>query len=336
VTSIQEYECTFGDIQTDIPLSVAVHQYFANGGQVAVIVRVERSEVANPRMRAAQEGLWAFDKTEPINLLCIPPSAPGVDVTKKTWKGALKYCRVRGIFLIIDPPSNWKTIKDVTVGIEDWGIRDGNAALYFPYLMLSNLNRKLANYLIVPSGAVAGIIVRTDLNHGVWKAPAGTSADFDGSPVLSVVLNEEEIGELNQLGINSLRELPNIGTVIWGARTLAGHAIFDSEWEYISVRRTALFIERSLDRGLQWVVFEPNDEPLWTQIRTQVEVFLSALFRNGAFAGRTQDVAYFVKCDTTTTTIADINDGNLNLLVGFAPLKPAEFIIIKLQFQMNQ
>jgi phage tail sheath protein FI len=133
------------------------------------------------------------------------------------------------------------------------------------------------------------------------------------------------------MGINCLRTLPVYGNVVWGSRTLHGQNDRGSEWKYVPVRRMALFLEESLYRGTQWVVFEPNDEPLWAQIRLNIGAFLQGLFRQGAFQGRTPREAYFVKCDRETTTQADINLGIVNILIGFAPLKPAEFVVIKIQ-----
>jgi hypothetical protein len=177
---------------------------------------------------------------------------------------------------------------------------------------------------------VAGVFARTDATRGVWKAPAGQDAGLIGVPQLSVPLTDDENGELNPLGINCLRAFPVIGRVVWGARTLDGADRLASEWKYVPVRRVALFIEESLYRGTKWVVFEPNDEPLWAQIRLNVGAFMSDLFRQGAFQGDRRS-AYFVKCDKDTTTQNDIDKGIVNILVGFAPLKPAEFVVIKIQ-----
>jgi phage tail sheath protein FI len=183
----------------------------------------------------------------------------------------------------------------------------------------------------VPCGAVAGVMARTDAQRGVWKAPAGQEATLIGVPQLSVSLTDAENGELNPLGVNCLRAFPIIGRVVWGARTLAGADQLGSEWKYIPVRRTALYIEESLYRGTKWVVFEPNDEPLWAQIRLNVGSFMHDLFVQGAFQGKTPRDAYLVKCDKETTTQSDIDHGIVNILVGFAPLKPAEFVILKIQ-----
>ncbi len=137
-------------------------------------------------------------------------------------------------------------------------------------------------------------------------------------------------GRLNPLGINCLRSFNVIGRVGWGARTTRGADQFAFEWKYVPVRRLALYIEESLYRGTQWVVFEPNDEPLWAQIRLNVGSFMQDLFRKGAFQGSSPRSAYLVKCDKDTTTQGDIDRGIVNIIVGFAPLKPAEFVIIKI------
>ncbi|MDH4273633.1 MAG: phage tail sheath family protein, partial [Gammaproteobacteria bacterium] len=148
---------------------------------------------------------------------------------------------------------------------------------------------------------------------------------------VNVPLTDNENGDLNPLGINCLRNLPVIGRVIWGARTLRGADRLADQWKYVPIRRLALFIEESLFRGTQWAVFEPNDEPLWAQIRLNLGAFMHGLFRQGAFQGSAPRDAYFVKCDAETTTQTDRNMGVVNIIVGFAPLKPAEFVIIKIQ-----
>ena len=177
---------------------------------------------------------------------------------------------------------------------------------------------------------MAGLYARTDANRGVWKAPAGTEASLSGVQGLVYNLTDTENGQLNPLGLNCLRIFPVYGDVCWGARTLAGSDQMASQWKYVSVRRFALFLEESLYRGTKWVVFEPNDEPLWAQIRLNVGAFMQDLFRQGAFQGQTAQQAYFVKCDNETTTQTDIDNGIVNILVGFAPLKPAEFVVIKI------
>ncbi len=206
-----------------------------------------------------------------------------------------------------------------------------NAALYFPRVIESDPLREGQLDFFVPCGIIAGIMTRTDSQRGVWKAPAGLDAALNGIQGLRVNLNDDENGTCNPLGINCLRSFPINGRVVWGARTLRGADQLGDEYKYVPVRRLALFIEESLYRGTQWVVFEPNDEPLWAQIRLNVGAFMQRLFRQGAFQGSTPSKAYFVKCDSETTTQNDINLGIVNIIVGFAPLKPAEFVIIKIQ-----
>ena len=184
---------------------------------------------------------------------------------------------------------------------------------------------------VAPSGTVAGLWARTDGARGVWKAPAGTEATLTGVQQLEYKLTDPENGVLNPLAINCLRTFPIYGPVCWGARTLNGADQMADEYKYIPVRRLALYIEESLYRGTQWVVFEPNDTPLWAQIRLKVGAFMQTLFRQGAFQGSTPQDAYFVLCDATTNPQASINLGIVNIVVGFAPLKPAEFVVITIQ-----
>jgi phage tail sheath protein FI len=183
----------------------------------------------------------------------------------------------------------------------------------------------------VPCGIIAGVMARTDRIRGIWKAPAGLDASLNGTQGLQTILTDDENGMLNPLGINCLRSFPVSGRIVWGARTMRGADQLSDEYKYIPVRRLVMYIEESLYRGTQWVVFEPNDEPLWAQIRLNVGSFMHSLFRQGAFQGKSPNEAYFVKCDKDTTTQDDINKGIVNIVVGFAPLKPAEFVVIKIQ-----
>jgi phage tail sheath protein FI len=174
-------------------------------------------------------------------------------------------------------------------------------------------------------------MARTDATRGVWKAPAGLDASLNGIRGLQANLTDAENGQLNPLGINCLRTFPTLGSVVWGARTMRGADQLADDYKYVPVRRLALFIEETLYRSTQWAVFEPNDEPLWSQLRLNIGVFMHDLFRQGAFQGQKPGDAYFVQCDSTTTTQSDINKGIVNIIVGFAPLKPAEFVVIYLQ-----
>ncbi len=242
--------------------------------------------------------------------------------------------------LIVDSPSTWDKPSDVTADNQSstgvFTLRDENAAIFYPRVKMPDPLQDNRLEEFVPSGVVAGIFTRMDAQRGIWKAPAGKDATLMGVRELSYKLTESENGQLNPLGVNCLRTFPEIGTVIWGARTLEGADRLASEWKYIPVRRLALFIEESLYRGTHWVLFEPNDERLWAQIRLNFGAFMQNLYRQGAFQGRTPRESYFVKCDKETTTQNDINLGIVNIDVGFAPLKPAEFVIIKLQQKAGQ
>jgi hypothetical protein len=289
--------------------------------------------------RASKQGLYALEKADLFNLLVLPPFSEGLtdaaDVDDATWSAAIAYATERRAVVLVDPPyhdDGWDAIDDLTpAAISGVAGRSANAALFFPRIRAVNPLRENRVQAYAPSGAVAGVIARTDGSRGVWKSPAGIEATLNGVPALDVPMTDPENGLVNPLGVNCLRMFPNTGAIVWGARTLRGADSLASEWKYLAVRRTALFLEESLFRGTQWVVFEPNDEPLWAQIRLNVGAFMQNLFRQGAFQGSTPREAYFVRCDSTTTTQADIDLGVVNILVGFAPLKPAEFVVIKLQ-----
>jgi phage tail sheath protein FI len=285
--------------------------------------------------RAAKTGLYALEDVDLFNILCVPAAAAdGIDDANfdsiiSTYEA---YCDERRAFLLVDIPAIVNSPADMQAWLTKHAtLRDANAAVYFPRALSSDpLNGgRLRNS--PTSGTIAGLYARIDGERGVWKAPAGTEATLRNVSDLPYVQTNRENGILNPLGINSLRTFPVFGNVAWGARTLAGADALASEWKYVPVRRTALFLEESLYRGTQWVVFEPNDEPLWAQIRLNVGAFMHNLFRQGAFQGSSPRDAYLVKCDSETTTQDDINLGIVNILVGFAPLKPAEFVIVRIQ-----
>jgi hypothetical protein len=284
-------------------------------------------------------GLSALDRIAPyiFNILCIPAAANlSTDVQMNAvFTAATHTCLDHRAFFIVDIPATVQTVSGMTTWLGNATSPHTNAAVYFPRLEIADpLNEnRLRN--VGPSGTLAGVYARTDATRGVWKAPAGTEADLRGARV-AVKLTDADNGALNPFGINALRNFPVFGNISWGARTLKGADMQASEWKYIPVRRTALYIEESLYQGSKWIVFEPNDEPLWAQIRLNFGAFMHNLFRQGAFQGTTPKDAYFVQCDKTTTTQNDIDRGVVNILVGFAPLKPAEFVVIKLQQMAGQ
>ncbi len=280
-----------------------------------------------PFESALTGGVSQLDHVDLFNLLCVPGET--TPATLATLEG---YCHDHRAFLIADCPEN-AAFSSIQTGPDPTLTGDNgiNAAFYFPWLKAPDPLSENRPTNFPPCGFVAGLYARTDATRGVWKAPAGTDASVTGVIGVKVPLTDKENGVLNPQAINCIRNFNVYGTVIWGARTLRGNDEIGSEWKYIPVRRTALFIEESLYRALKWVVFEPNDEPLWAQIRLNVGAFMHDLFRQGAFQGKTPQDAYFVKCDKETTTQTDINRGIVNIVVGFAPLKPAEFVIIKIQ-----
>jgi phage tail sheath protein FI len=285
---------------------------------------------------AAQTGFYALDQVDLFNLMVLPGDAEVDESVMGTlWGPASNYCKSRRAFLLIDAPKAWsqngrpKVVGDTQMinDLRAGGIVKDYSAVFYPRLKYNNNG---LNASIGPSGAIAGLIARTDADRGVWKAPAGIEADIRDVLGVDVKLTDLENGVLNKKGVNCLRVFPN-GLVNWGGRTLNGDDDFGSEWKYIPIRRLALMIEESLFRGTKWVVFEPNDEPLWAKIRLNVNAYMMSLFRQGAFQGSAPKDAFFVRCDATTTTQDDRNKGIVNIQVGFAPLKPAEFVVITIQ-----
>ena len=288
-----------------------------------------------PDAAALQAALKALKDVD-FNLLCIPRVAELLVVqANQVIATATAECERKRAFLLVDIPKDVDTVQE----IKDWSntvLRSRNAAVYFPRLKIADPLNGFRLRSVGASGTMAGVHARTDSQRGVWKAPAGLDAMLVGVQELDYVLNDAETGALNPLGINTLRTFPVYGTVAWGARTLRGADAMADEYKYIPIRRLALYLEESLFRGLKWVVFEPNDEPLWAQIRLNVGAFMQNLFRQGAFQGQTRKEAYFVKCDKETTTQNDRNQGIVNVMVGFAPLKPAEFVMLKIQQMAGQ
>ncbi|MGR7026170.1 phage tail sheath family protein [Geodermatophilus sp. URMC 62] len=281
---------------------------------------------------SGKSGIYALEDVDLFNMLVMPDATatagmPGV-LTE-----AIAYCQRRRAFMLIDLPETVTTFEAAQVWMDTQAspMRSRNAALSFPRLRMPDPLKPNVVSTYPAAGALAGLYARTDAERGVWKAPAGTAAKIVGATGLQYKLTDGENGKLNQLALNCLRTFPVHGTVSWGARTGRGADTLADEYKYVPVRRLALFLEESLYRGTQWVVFEPNDEPLWAQIRLNLGAFMHTLFAQGAFQGRTPQEAYFVKCDKETTTRNDIDLGRVNIVVGFAPLKPAEFVIIQFQ-----
>lgn len=286
-------------------------------------------------------GIHALLKADLFNILCIPPPTPESDLPAALWAVAADFCFRQRAFLIVDAPMMVGTTPEpaTVFNLPTWVTGDGgltgasmrNAAVYFPRIRRPDPLRGGATADFAACGAIAGTYARTDGSRGVWKAPAGIEAGLAGVVGLAVALTDADNGRLNPKGVNCLRTFRGIGSVVWGARTLRGNDVLADEYKYVPVRRLALFLEESLYRNTQWVVFEPNDEPMWSQVRLSIGAFMQDLFRRGAFQGSSPRDAFFVRCDGDTTTQYHIDRGIVNILIGFAPLKPAEFVVIALQ-----
>jgi phage tail sheath protein FI len=306
LTSFADYEGVFGNANDE--LGRAVRLFFENDGTRAYAVRSQAS---------LADGLQALERV-PFALLALPDaSALAPDEAMQVAGAAMEVCERRRAFLLVDPPASLAP-ADVPGWTRNLDSRD--AAVYAPRLRLSDGIDAAA------SGAVAGVFARTDRDRGVWKAPAGSSATVHGVADVTSSLSELEIDGLNAVRINVVRRLPT-GLAVWGARTQSS----DPEWRYVNVRRLAHFIERSIDEWTQWVLFEPNGEPLWNEVRRRIEEFMLALFNQGAFEGTLPEAAYFVRCDRTTMTQDDIDDGRLVILVQFARGRPTESVILSVR-----
>jgi phage tail sheath protein FI len=332
ITSFFEYEQTFGAVRQRSEISDAVRQFFSNGGSQAHVVRVATPSGAAPEdsatligSRDQRTGLYALEAVDIFNILAIPRTTlMNPAEAARVFAAAVPYCEERRAFFIIDPDPA-RTASEIAAWA-DQITRSSNAAVYFPQIVVGDPveNKPEA---IPSSGAVAGVLARIDSERGVWNAPAGLEATLKEVQGLSSPVPDAVAERLGQAGVNCLRELAaDSGPVVWGARTRS-----TDEYKYISVRRLALFIEQSLDRGLAWTVFQPNGEPLWAEVRTQVQAFVLRLFQERALAGMTSQQAYFVRCDRTTMTQQEIDEGIVNVVVGFAPLKPSEFVIISIR-----
>jgi uncharacterized protein len=312
VQSYTDFERQFGGGPM---LGDAVRLFFGDGGKNARIIRTDQPESALDKLGEMEE----------VNLVCLPGlSSPAL------LKHAAGACRDRRALLIADPPHGLSPTQ-----MQEWAADSplagsDSAAVYYPWLKVADAAQSRKMHVVPPSGAVAGVIARTDAAHGVWKAPAGREAVIAGTAGLETAVSDVENTALIGTGVNAIRRMPSVGIAVWGARTLAGADGVQSDYKYVPVRRLALYLEDSLYSGLQWVVFEPNGENLWRTVESDVSDFLTSLWRSGAFQGTTAKDAFFVRCDRSTMTQQDLDNGRLIVEIGFAPLHPAEFIILQI------
>ncbi|HEX3151330.1 MAG TPA: phage tail sheath C-terminal domain-containing protein [Gemmataceae bacterium] len=333
-----------GDIDKDEPAQLKTGGLDAKG-----ITEVDCIGIAAADNTVTGTGLHALDKINDVNIIAIPGFG-----SKETVRAGMEYCKnsrpLQDCFFIgdagvlpietartIGSSPSVSTIRQARDFADDARSSFGDfGAVYFPWVLAADPIGVPPNprILLPPSGFLAGIYARVDNSRGVFKAPAGTlDSGVAGALAVATSVSDIEQDQLNPKGMNVVRLAPaGGGIVVWGTRTIGN----DPEWRYIPVRRMAIFLRVSIYYGIQWAVFEPNDEPLWSALRLNIRAFMLTQFRAGAFQGSKPDDAFFVRCDATTTTQQDIDNGVVNILVGFAPLKPAEFVVLKLSQKVNQ
>lgn len=337
------YSSSAGPTEYPVTTTAANLQY-PSGNEPPVPTSSQAYTVLSPGTDTHFQNVFAanqpLDKVPVFNILALP----GIyDTTVIPL--AVAFAERKRAFLVLDPPpgspsatgastSGWDadTLAQTLAGGSTPSPAPPvsvNAAIYFPWLATTDPVTGLPSSA-PPSGFVAGIYATEDTNRGVWKAPAGIETAILGTTgvVATGVMTDQQQGVMNQQGYNCLRNFAGTGTVVYGARTTALNA--QQQWMYVPVRRMALFIEQSLYQSLTWAVFEPNAQPLWTALTAEVNAFMLSLFRQGAFAGTTPSTAFLVQCDSTTTTAQDIANGVVNILVAFAPLEPAEFVVVQI------
>ena len=321
VTSLVEYERAFGAPQSADELFLGVSQFFENGGRRAWVVRIRTHGAV-----AIGRGLAALDAVDDIGLLCLPGLSGG-----RTLAAAAMYARSRRAFFVGDPAGTRTATVTAVRAIRP--ADRGHAAVYFPHVLVRDPLQPAATTSCGPSGGVTGLFARTDSERGVWVAAAGTKAPLRGAVGLTAVVDDRAATALRGQGVNALRQVPGPGIVLWGVRTVGSGAERREDWKYVPVRRMALFIEESVERGIEWVDFEPNDEPTWRRLRETVATFLDELFQQGTFSGTAPAEAFFVRCGSDTTTQSDIDNGIVVIEIGFAPFRPAEFVVLRVRHQ---
>lgn len=346
VRSYTDYANAFGGLAASSEVSYAVLQFFRNGGEKALIVRVPETETGLPDLgmvagtsSSFPMGLGCLESDDEFELLCVPdvvrPRAPGGGIAEfklermvEFWRAAIDLCRRKCAMAILEAPPQAATmvaLKEIAAALP----RESGAfaAVYAPWIVIDDPLHQGQTRACPPGGSVAGIFARTDRAEGIWKAPAGTGATLRNVRSLAARFTDFDQDMLNPLHVNLLRQFPQHGAVVWGARTLG----ISDDWRYVSVRRLASNIERSLLRGLGWTAAEPNGEQLWARIRAAIGAFLEGYQRDGAFPGATPEQAWFVNCDRGMMNPADIEQGRCVLEVGIAPVTPGEFVILRFQ-----
>ncbi|MCU1322118.1 MAG: phage tail protein [Acidobacteriaceae bacterium] len=327
VASFSQFLKVFGPLDTRSEAGFHIQQFFLNGGTAALILNTGAAPLSPASLAPLkQPGLFS--------LLCLPSTATlSATPMLAVMQAAQILCQANRAFYLADiPPSS---VIATPAAIETWFSTSNldlssSSAVYYPRLTLPNPLAHGQPHEIGTSGTAAGIYARMDANRGISHAPAGLEATFLGGATPVFAIDDTTNGHLNTLGINAIRTFPGKGTVLWGSRTTRGADTFADEYKYVPVRRLALFIESSVITSLLWTAVEPDTETLWAAIRATVSNFLLMLFRMGSFQGAMPSQAFFVKCDASTTTQQDVFANRVNILIGFAPLRPAEFLILKI------
>jgi len=326
ITSFEEYKRIYGGYLKEGAenryLTYAIEGFFQNGGWRCYVARVVAS-AAGTATADFIGALQALGKIDEISILCCPDenSFPAIRAE------LVAQCESRkDRFAILQAPN--PAPQSAT---HYPPVTSEFAAYYHPWIRGVDPTTHLP-LAIPPGGHVAGIYARTDTNRGVHKPPANKAIaglyeePENPSAGLITLLTNSDQEILKPRGVNALRFFANRGVLVWGARTTSN----SPEWKYVNVRRLFIFISASIDKGTQWVVFEPNEVQVWAQVRALVEAFLVQLWRDGALTGTTSKEAFFVRCDRTTMTQDDIDNGRLIILIGVAALRPAEFIIVRI------
>lgn len=321
---------------TDAPPLTAIPRYFVGDHDVSAdpVLSVQAGN-DGPPITSDQPYIDAFQRLnniDDVSIICVPGIGSPAVVSE-----GMNYCQNRSLsdcFFIGDMSQDIDEVAEAHNFVSNISPKNSYGAVYMPWLLALDPAGGSEPVALPPSGYIAGLYAKTDARRGVWKAPAGTETGIAGATGLIANLTDVEQGLLNPdpYNVNVIRQFAAAGRVAWGARTQTT----DAEWRYVPVRRMAIFLRVSIYRGIQWAVFEPNDEPLWKQLRQNITSFMMPLYRQGAFQGSSAEQAFFVKCDSETTTQDDINNGIVNVLVGFAPLKPAEFVIVKISQKAGQ
>ena len=308
-------------------LRPAVGTYLLGDGAVAgaTLSVTPGSDGTTPQPSDYINAFATLDPVRDVNIVAVP----GIGARPVVEAGS-NYCAQRmDCFYVADMTATDDTKEEAQTYVTSLTVKSSYSAIYFPWLrMVDPTGAAPEPILVPPSGFVTGMYARIDARRGVFKAPAGTEANIGGAVGVARVISDAEQDTLNPIGVNVIRFFPASGLVIWGARTLATQS--DPEYRYVPIRRFTIFLEQSIYRGIQWAVFEPNGEDLWASLRLNVGAFMMTQFRNGAFQGDTPAKAFFVKCDAETNPQDQINAGIVTVLVGFAPLRPAEFVVIRI------